>query len=243
MNKDYYTILGISSGASQEEVQRAYENIVYDPSMNHSRETMIEIEEAYAVLSEPELRLQYDQIYKIQPNLLRNFDGLDVSRASQKFTMPQPDKMHKNFVGSDLNGLEESLAENIFETIQNIFSDVAKLSGDGGLAGYAASQAGEDIMVDLRLSPKEALAGGYKALEYNCYIECTECLKFKLNKDFELCPKCKGEKRIRVLRRVEVKIPSKVKTGTLLKIKEEGSCGRSGLLRGDLLVKVLVSKK
>ena len=243
MAKDYYTILGIQLGASQEEIQRAYENIVYNPSINQSRETMIDIEEAYTVLSEPELRSQYDQIYKIKPNLLRNFDGLDVSRASQKFTMPKSDMVHKNFVGSGLGELEESLAENIFETIQNIFSDVAKLSGDGKLAGLATSRAGEDILVDLRLSPKEALVGGYKALEYNCFIECSECLKFKLNKDFGLCPKCKGEKRIKVLSRVEVKIPSKVKNGTLLKIKEEGSCGRSGVLRGDLLVKVLISKK
>ncbi|MBI2057897.1 MAG: DnaJ domain-containing protein [Candidatus Yanofskybacteria bacterium] len=243
MNKDYYTILGVSSGASQEEIQRAYENIVYNPSVNQSREIMFEVEEAYTVLSEPELRLQYDQIYKMQPNLLRNFDGLDISKASQNLKIPKLNQAHAELARVGLGDLEDSLSENIFETIHSIFSDIVKMSEDGKTVKIETDNTTEDVFVDLRLNHKEAVAGGYKALEYTCYIECSECSRFEKNSDFDACPKCNGGKRIKVLRRVEVKVPPKVKTGTLLKIKEEGNQNQAGLSRGDLLVRILISKK
>lgn len=66
MNKDYYRILGVSKNASAEEVKKAYRRLAlrYHPDRNKgdkaAEEKFKEMSEAYAVLSDPEKRRQYD---------------------------------------------------------------------------------------------------------------------------------------------------------------------------------------
>lgn len=64
--KDYYTILGVSKNASQDEIKRAYRKLAhqYHPDKSkdhHDGERFKEINEAYQVLSNPQKRAQYDQ--------------------------------------------------------------------------------------------------------------------------------------------------------------------------------------
>ena len=89
MTKDYYQILGVPRNATQEEIKRAYRRLVlkYHPDRNKSKEAeekFKEINEAYAVLSDPKKRQQYDamgasfhQQYTTE-DIFRDFDIGDI---------------------------------------------------------------------------------------------------------------------------------------------------------------------
>ena len=65
--RDYYEVLGISKGASEEEIKKAYKKLArkYHPDMNpgdkEAEEKFKEINEANEVLSDPEKKARYDQ--------------------------------------------------------------------------------------------------------------------------------------------------------------------------------------
>jgi DnaJ-class molecular chaperone len=67
MGKDYYKILGVSQGANEDEIKKAYRKLAlkYHPDKNHApgaEEKFKEIGEAYDVLSDPKKRQIYDQL-------------------------------------------------------------------------------------------------------------------------------------------------------------------------------------
>lgn len=89
--KDYYQLLDISKTASQEEIKKAYRKLAlkYHPDKNKgekaAEDKFKEINEAYAVLSDPEKRRQYDQFGSTrfhqrfnQEDIFRNFDLGDI---------------------------------------------------------------------------------------------------------------------------------------------------------------------
>ncbi|WP_337843877.1 DnaJ C-terminal domain-containing protein [Thermus sp.] len=93
--KDYYAILGVPRNATQEEIKRAYKRLArqYHPDVNKSpeaEEKFKEINEAYAVLSDPEKRKIYDTYGTTQappppPPGGYDFSGFDVEDFSDFF--------------------------------------------------------------------------------------------------------------------------------------------------------------
>jgi curved DNA-binding protein len=93
--KDYYAILGLPRNATQEEIKRAYKRLArqYHPDVNKSpeaEEKFKEINEAYAVLSDPEKRKIYDTYGTTTPPPPPppggyDFSGFDVEDFSEFF--------------------------------------------------------------------------------------------------------------------------------------------------------------
>ena len=93
--KDYYAILGVPRNATQEEIKRAYKRLArqYHPDVNKSpeaEEKFKEINEAYAVLSDPEKRRIYDTYGTTEappppPPGGYDFSGFDVEDFSEFF--------------------------------------------------------------------------------------------------------------------------------------------------------------
>lgn len=242
MHKDYYAILGISSSASQEEIQKAYERMMAaSDRSSKSLEIKVDIEEAYFVLSNRQTRSQYDKICSNAASLAKNFDGFDSSKTIQgNFigTAGPSDQTAsaKNIFGDlniDLEDPEEMLPENFAEIFQSAIKNIF----------HAADQAkdGGDIFLDLPVSVQKVKKGGYLPLEYQRYIHCSLCGQSDLRRldnkklmEAPSCPKCAGTGRVMAFRRVEVKIPKNVSDGAVLQIANEGHAPA-----GNLFVKIV----
>ena len=92
-DKDYYEILGLKNGASPDEIKKAFRKLAvkYHPDKNagdkKAEDRFKEINEAYAVLSDPEKKTQYDQFGSAgfhqrysQEDIFRNFNAGDIFR-------------------------------------------------------------------------------------------------------------------------------------------------------------------
>lgn len=82
--RDYYEVLGISKGASDDEIKKAYRKLAkqYHPDVNKepgAEEKFKEVNEAYEVLSDPQKRATYDQFGHA------GMDGMGRRRLRRRF--------------------------------------------------------------------------------------------------------------------------------------------------------------
>ncbi|MGA7828168.1 MAG: J domain-containing protein [Geobacteraceae bacterium] len=147
-SKDYYQLLGLSKSASAEEIKKAYRKmaIKYHPDKNpgnkEAEETFKQISEAYAVLSDPQKKAQYDQFGSSgfhqrysQEDIFRNFDFGDIFKDMG--------------YGSD-----------------DIFSRIFAGGAQGGTRFRTRKQRGEDFSMDLSVTFREAATGGEKRVSF-----------------------------------------------------------------------------
>lgn len=174
--KDFYHILGVSEGASQEDLKRAYRKLAkeYHPDTHpgdaRAEERFKEISEAYNVLSDPKKRRQYDQMRKFgfgggggaDAGGFRGFDfgnfdfgGFQNSRGAR----PGPGG-GSPFEGFDFGGLGD------------LFSQFFDLGGRGRRTG---TQRGEDVMVQVSVPFETAAAGGKASFAVEKEKTCPSC--------------------------------------------------------------------
>ncbi|MFO7303957.1 MAG: DnaJ C-terminal domain-containing protein [Gammaproteobacteria bacterium] len=148
--KDYYKILGVERGASQEEIKRAYRRLArkYHPDVSkeaNAEERFKEVQEAYEVLKDPEKRAAYDQL------------GSNW-RAGQEF-QPPPDwgrGFEFSFGGPD----EDSGFSDFFASLFGARSPFGQRARRGGFA-----RSGQDHVAKIEIDLEDAYRGGTRTIE------------------------------------------------------------------------------
>lgn len=193
MAKDYYNILGVAKGASDDEIKRAYRKLAHQhhPDKKGGDEAKFkEINEAYQVLSDKSKRAQYDQFgqtfeqgraggYGGQSASGGGFEGFDFSGF-------------QGFGGQGGQGFEFDFGGGGFE---DIFSDI--FGGGGGRRGTRAKK-GRDIQVDVEISFEEMVRGAHRTVRLRKTIVCDVCdgTGGEPGAKEETCPTCHGQGQV-----------------------------------------------
>ena len=259
--KDYYEVLGVSKNASDEEIKRAFRKLAkqYHPDINKepgAEEKFKEIGEAYAVLSDPQKRSQYDQFGHAA------FDG----NAGAGFS---------GFDASDID-LSEILRAAFGESFGGFggFSDFF-----GGSTSSKRARKGRDTLLRVDLTFEEAAFGIDKEFDLTLNETCDECkgaggfdevvcptcngrgtviteqrsifgviqsqstcpkCQGKGKSYKRSCPKCMGSGQTKKKKTISIHIPEGVDTGYQLRISGKGEAGINGGPNGDIYIECVV---
>ncbi len=149
--KDYYKILGVARGASQEEIKRAYRRLArkYHPDVSkeaNAEDRFKEVQEAYEVLKDPEKRAAYDQL------------GSNW-RSGQEFR-PPPD-WGKGFEFTTFGTEDDSGFSDFFASLFGSRSPFAQRSTRSG----HFARAGQDHVAKIQIDLEDAFRGGTQTIE------------------------------------------------------------------------------
>ena len=258
MARDYYDILGVSRDADPDAIKRSYRRLArkYHPDVNKeaaAEERFKEINRAYEVLSEPEMRMRYDR-----------FGEAGVSGASGAAGV-------QDF--GDMGGFAD-----IFESFFSGFGGV----GGQSTRRRSGPSRGEDLRYDLKLDFHAAIFGGEKQIRISHLESCSSCqgsgakpgtrpqtctgcqgsgqvrrvarTPFGSFTQVSVCPTCNGSGQSivdrcescggkgqnQINKKLKITIPAGVDTGTRLRVANEGDAGQRGGPPGDLYVYLFV---
>ena len=263
--RDYYEVLGVDRNADEAALKKAYRTLAkkYHPDMNpgdkEAEKKFKEASEAYAILSDPEKRRQYDQFghaaFENGGAGAGGFGGFG------------------GFDGADFS---------------DIFGDIfGDLFGGGGRRGGRANNGpmkGANIRKGVRITFEEAVFGCEKELEVVIKDPCPKCNGtgakpgtspetcskcggkgqvvytqqsfFGTVQNVQTCPDCHGTGKIikekctdcggtgyvSTKKKISVSIPAGIDNGQSVRIRDKGEPGVNGGPRGDLLVEITVSR-
>lgn len=261
--RDYYEVLGVDKNADDAALKKAYRALAkkYHPDMNpgdkEAEKKFKEASEAYAVLSDPEKRRQYDQFGHVA------FDGGAGGAGG--------------FGGFDFNGADFG------DIFGDIFGDL--FGGRRGSAGARSGpMKGANLRTSVRITFEEAVFGTEKEIELTVKEECKTChgTGAKPGTSPETCPKCGGKGQVvftqqsffgtvrnvqacpdcggtgkiikekctdchgsgfvPMKKRFAVTIPAGIDNGQCKRLAGQGEPGINGGPRGDVLVEVIVGQ-
>lgn len=262
--RDYYEVLGLNKGASDDEIKKAYRKKAkeFHPDLNPGdKEAEVkfkEVGEAYEVLSNPDKKARYDQFGHagVDPNYgagagAGGFGGFGGFGGGMDFDLG-------DIFGSFFGG------------------------GGGRRVNPNAPRRGADVETTVSIDFLEACHGVTKTIEFTHLEQCPDCsgsgsaagstaqtcsecggsgqvratqrTPFGVTTTMRVCPKCGGKGKIitnpckkcsgsgqvRVSKKLEVSIPAGVDDGQTFTLRGQGNVGVNGGPNGDVLVDVLV---
>jgi molecular chaperone DnaJ len=246
--RDYYEVLGVRRDANDQELKAAYRRLAlkYHPDKNpgdhQAEERFKELNEAYQVLSQPELRGRYDRFGHAGvgagaaagagfgqgfPGFEDLFDmfGMGDIFGSRTTRRSGPRR------GSDLRYDIELTLEEAAAPLKTKIR-VPRLETCDVCSGNGAAEGSQPVRC--------SACGGSGQVRYqqgffSVSRTCSTCRgNGKVIKD--VCRACRGEGRVEREKMLEIKIPAGVDTGSRLRIAGEGEAGELGAPRGDLYV-------
>ena len=260
--RDYYEVLGVDKSADDATIKKAYRQLAkkYHPDMNPGdKEAEVkfkEASEAYAVLSDPDKRRQYDQFGHAA------FEGGAGGAGG--------------YGGFDFNGADMG------DIFGDIFGDL--FGGGRGRRANNGPMQGANLRTQVRVTFEEAVFGCDKEIELTLKDECSSChgtgakpgtspvtcpkcggkgqVVYTQQSMFgmvqnvrpcpdcngtgkiikEKCPDCYGTGYIASKKKISVTVPAGIDNGQSIRIRGKGEPGVNGGPRGDLLVEVIVAR-
>ena len=236
--KDLYEVLGLKKGATDEEIKKAYKKLArklhpdLNPGNKRAEEAFKAVNEANAVLSDPEKRARYDEFgfAGLEPG----FDPEMARQAARGFRWSggaggqSAGEAHISF--DDLGDLGDLFG--------GMFSGGGFSGGFGG-ARRAAPRRGESLKTRLSLSFEESMFGGTKDVRIEHLEPCSRC-GGSGSAGGAVCPLCRGKGKIKKRKTVHVPVPAGAEDGQTLTLRGQGAAGENGTPAGDLLVELSV---
>jgi molecular chaperone DnaJ len=259
--RDYYEVLGVSKSASDDDIKKAYRKTAkqYHPDMNPGDKTaeakFKEASEAYAILSDPDKKRQYDQ-----------FGHAAFEQG-----------------GGGAGGFDFNNMGDMGDIFGDIFGDLFG-GGRRSQRANNGPMKGANLRTGIRITFEEAVFGCEKELELALKDECNTChgsgakpgstaetcskcggrgqvtftqqSLFGMVRNVQTCPDCRGTGKIikekcpdcygsgyiSNKKKIQVSIPAGIDDGQSIRIRSKGEPGTNGGERGDLLVEVSVSR-
>jgi molecular chaperone DnaJ len=257
--QDYYELLGISRGASEEDIKKAYRAAVKkhhpdsNPGDTKAEAKFKEINEAYTVLSDADKRAKYDQF------------GHAAGGA--------------DFGGGGFGGFNTNFGG--FADFVDIFSEMG--FGGGRRRGRRGPMRGSDVEITLQVDFEDAIFGVERELEFSIKDNCESCrgTGAKAGTTPESCKTCGGSGQVRQTvqtplgymetaahckachgagkvikepcancngagkagkrKKIAVTVPKGIDNGQSIKYSGQGEAGDVGAPKGDLYVRILVA--
>jgi molecular chaperone DnaJ len=243
--KDYYQLLGVNKDANQDELKKAYRKLArkYHPDLNPkdkvSEEKFKEVNEAYAVLSDPQKRTEYDR----GGTTFEQFGGGGFD-AGQGFDFN--DLFGDIFSGGGRAGAEhqhytrgEDLLMGMDLTLEEAFTGVTRtvsftrtINCEG--CGGSGAETYQTCPRCKGTGNIEGSRGFFKVAQ-----PCPEC-GGSGKKVTAVCSKCGGRGRLVKTETMKVKIPAGVDNGSIVKLKGMGNAGVGGGPSGDLNLQISI---
>ncbi len=260
--RDYYEVMGIQKGATDDEIKKAYRQLAkkYHPDLNpdnkEAEAKFKEVNEAYEVLSDKDKRARYDQF---------GHAGVDPNYGA----------------GGGYGGSPFSQDIDFGDIFNSVFG------GFGGFGGRRSSnpnapRRGADIETTIAISFDEAAKGCKKEISYTATVTCKECsgsgaekgtsakvcsscrgtghvtvnqrTPFGVVQTSRVCDACRGTGKViekpckacsgagrhKQTRKIEINIPAGIADEQVLSVSGQGSSGINGGANGDVRVYVTV---
>ncbi|MDF3002132.1 MAG: dnaJ [Bacillota bacterium] len=210
--RDYYEVLGLKKGASEDEIKKAFRKraMQYHPDKNSgdkiSEDKFKEVNEAYGILADPDKKDKYDRFgfAGIDPNAGYSGQGQD----HQGFRQSQGGDQYQsygNFSGADFDMFKNFSGSEFEDLLGGMFG--------GGTFGSSqrsnAPRKGQDLRSNITISFEDAAFGSKKQLRING-------------------------------KTISVTIPEGVDNGSKISLKGQGQPGVNGGPNGDLIIEVHV---
>ncbi|OUP56684.1 molecular chaperone DnaJ [Butyricicoccus pullicaecorum] len=261
--RDYYEVLGVSKGASDDEIKKAHRKLAkkYHPDLNRDNpeaaEKFKELNEAYEVLSDKDKRAKYDQF---------GFAGVDPNYGAGQ-----------GGFGGGFGGFDMGDLGDIFGSFFG-----GGFGGSSSRSRRNAPQRGETLQQRIMLSFEEAAFGCEKEITINRTESCDECGGTGAEKGTSVetcsnchgsgvvmqtqrtplgmfqtqgacpncrgtgkiirkpCKKCGGTGKMRKSRTLKVKIPAGIDDGQSIQLRGQGNAGLNGGPSGDVIVTISI---
>lgn len=255
--RDYYEVLGVDKGADDAAIKKAYRVLAkkYHPDMNpgdeEAEKKFKEASEAYAVLSDPDKRRQYDQFGHAA------FDGAGGGG------------------GFDFNSMD--FGDIFGDLFGGMFGGGSRRANNGPMKGanirtsvrvtFEEACFGTEKEIELTLKDECKTCHGSGAKPGTAKETCSKCggkgqvvyttqSFFGTVRNVQSCPDCNGTGKIikekctdchgtgyiASKKKIQVTIPAGIDDGQSIRIRDKGEPGTNGGPRGDLLVEVLVAR-
>ena len=261
LEKDYYEVLGVTKGASEEEIKRAYRRLAREnhpdanPDDPNAERRFKEVGEAYAVLGDEQRRKEYDEIRRLGAagfrapgggpggfggfeggadlgDLLNRLFAEGAGAGAGPFTTT---RTHRPRRGADL----EADVHLTFEDALSGVHTTLRVTGDGVCDTCQGSGAAPGT------TPTTCTVCGGRGQvtvdqgPFSFAQPCNACGGRGQQVDTP-CPSCDGDGRAVKQRQLTVRIPAGVRDGAVIRVPARGGPGRAGGPPGDVLVTVHV---